>query len=180
MATFSLYKLFKILLTFQYLNTLSNPPGTWKLEVKSTAQTCVLTIRLRSSIEVFVGFTNQSDSDLLAGALKDNPRALLAVDTPNGIILHANNLGNGTLNYVQIFGPRGDSVDFSSELIKRIGCNYEWWAPSTFSCAYGVYIVSVSGIDRKGQNFIRNIPVQCTAPYPPPRKIFYVLTSKKF
>uniref|UniRef100_A0A914DH53 IgGFc-binding protein N-terminal domain-containing protein n=1 Tax=Acrobeloides nanus TaxID=290746 RepID=A0A914DH53_9BILA len=127
---------------FDYLNTLSNPPGTWKLEVKSTARNCVLTVRLRSTIEVFAGFTNQTDSDLLAGALKDNPRALLAVDTPNGIILHANNLGNGTLNYVQIYGG-GDRVLFSSELIKRIGCNYEWWAPSSFTCAYGLYIVSV-------------------------------------
>lgn len=140
----------------------------------------MLTVRLRSTIEVFVGFTNQSDSDLLAGALKDNPRALLAMDTPNGIILHANNLGNGTLNYVQIYGTGGDRVLFSSELIQRIGCNYEWWAPSSFTCAYGLYIVSVSGIDRRGQNFIRNIPVQCTAPYPPPRKTFlYVITSRK-
>lgn len=154
---------------------MTNPPGTWKLEVKAAAETCVLTVRLRSTIEVFAGFTDETNA-VLNGATKDSPIYPLPESNgvQNGIVLHGNNLGNGTLNYVQIYGARGDAVLFSSELLYRVGCNYEWWAPSSWQCDFGVYVLSVSGIDQNGQNFLRNIPVQCVSTRPlPPRKIFW-------
>uniref|UniRef100_A0A914DR10 VWFA domain-containing protein n=1 Tax=Acrobeloides nanus TaxID=290746 RepID=A0A914DR10_9BILA len=121
---------------------------------------------LRSSIEVYLGFTDPSGA-FFDGGLLDNPSPLLSSDVPNDVVLHANNLGNGTLNYVQIYGPRGD-ISYTSELVQRINCNYEYIAPTPFNCSYGVYVISTYGIDKSGQNFIRNIPVQCLSNRPPP------------
>lgn len=78
-----------------------------------------------------------------------------------------------TIDYVQVYGVRRDAVIFTSEVRKRSGCSYEYWATDAFSCsADAVYTIGVFGTDVNGGKIVRHLSYQCATTRPPfPRKL---------
>jgi len=156
-------------------------PGTYKLTMSSTEPTCGLTIRARSIIETFVGYTQVTDS--VNGATQDDAHFAPLVGPNNIPLVHIRNPRGSTLTYIQFVDIAG-FLSYSSDLrVRDSACTFQYYGTKTFNCRAGdTFVTYVYGIDGNGYNFRRTQMSHCVfgRDRPPPPPAFCTLTDRVY
>uniref|UniRef100_A0AC35U6M0 EGF-like domain-containing protein n=1 Tax=Rhabditophanes sp. KR3021 TaxID=114890 RepID=A0AC35U6M0_9BILA len=160
------------LYVIQVTPTGDNSPGTYRLISKTASQFCGVYVHGNSQIEVFVGYAPVTDH--LGGATQDDGdfAPVMNVGVSNVIMLHANNLANGFIYFIQLYSDRG--MFFTSDVASRTSCSYEYYTTETFTCQFENFEGAIYGIDNMGNNFRRVFSGSClnqlpALPPPPAR-----------
>ncbi|WKY16537.1 hypothetical protein Q1695_001300 [Nippostrongylus brasiliensis] len=157
--------------------------GTYRLTMTGGGGSyCNMNIRGRSAVEIYPAYVRSTD-DAHGGATTDNSHYAPVLDENNTIVVHANNLVDGSLTYVQVIAPGGVGLQHTSVLLPRDSksCSFEYYAPVPFVCSYEQYIVIVYGQDYLGATIRRKFVTNCvsTRPVAPPPEPTCDMTAVK-
>ncbi|CAI5455517.1 unnamed protein product [Caenorhabditis angaria] len=141
--------------------------GTYRIVLNGTGgNNCYAFIRGRSNLEFYLGFVD-ADGDKFKGITNDNALHAPVILENNTIVLHANNLGEGTIRYAQIVSPQFGLVH-TAEIKRRASeCSYEFYATQPYLFDYDSYWIIIYGSSEYGSNFQRNFYVSTVGSRPP-------------
>ncbi|CAD6189014.1 unnamed protein product [Caenorhabditis auriculariae] len=133
--------------------------GTYRVVIQGGGgNTCFLSVRARSSIEIYLGFVDSS-ADQYQGANQDNAHYAPVVLENNTVVVHAAGLGKGVLRYVQMVAPAYGLVHTSEMKRRDSGCSYEWYSTQPMAYDYDTLNVIIYGRDELGYYFSRRFQI---------------------
>uniref|UniRef100_A0A1I7ZJD0 EGF-like domain-containing protein n=1 Tax=Steinernema glaseri TaxID=37863 RepID=A0A1I7ZJD0_9BILA len=137
-------------------------PGIYRIQMKSAGDRCALNVRGRSDIEIYAGFTQVNDA--VNGATQDDAHfaPVQGAGKKNVALFHADGFGEpgAMLYYAQIISFRR-GLEFTTPLVKRQGCTYQYVSTMSFDCPQPTFFMMVHGIDAKGHHFERLFLTHC-------------------
>ncbi|KAK0396489.1 hypothetical protein QR680_001737 [Steinernema hermaphroditum] len=148
---------------YQLDTQLNMTAGIYRINMQSSGDRCALNIRSRSNIEIYAGFTQVDDA--VNGATQDNAHfaPLQGISRKNIMLFHADGFGEpgSVLYYAQIISFRR-GLEFTTPLVKRQGCTYQYVSTKSFDCPQSTFFIMVFGIDSKGHHFERLFLTHCS------------------
>ncbi|CAD5228104.1 unnamed protein product [Bursaphelenchus okinawaensis] len=143
-------------ITNRFFTLETNKPGIWTIQIGRSSQThpCVVSVREVAKSAPSIGFSRdlESDQGRHSRSAQYYPEHGL-----NAILANSEDY----LTYAQVYSHDEHTLVFSSPLIRRIDCNWNYISTEPFRCPSLSFTVAVEAYDKNGHPYRRTYKTHC-------------------